>query len=157
MKEQTISFKTAELAKEKGFNIPTIHYYLSDGVLDEKCEESESYVENYMVIVEDLTENWNDGWSVNKDGGRCFGCDKNPKYFESFSAPTQSLLQRWLRETHDIHIEVIWQVKKGKLSWFSSISKIGTTPIDLCIDLKDQDTFELALEAGLQEALQLIK
>jgi len=34
MKEQLIAFKTAVLAKEKGFNLPVSNYYLGD---NDKC------------------------------------------------------------------------------------------------------------------------
>jgi len=79
-------------------------------------------------------------------------------------APTQSLLQRWLREVHNINIF---------MSHKPNIKKWDFIPTDLTLNGKDwvkanneyyktrksrsYDTYEEALEAGLQEALKLIK
>ena len=65
---------------------------------------------------------------------------------------SQSLLQKWLREEHKIHIvimpciipsnEVKYYIFTGKLKW----------------DWAELfDTYEEALEVGLQEALKLVK
>ena len=65
-----------------------------------------------------------------------------------YSAPTQSLLQRWLREVHRIYLYISLSGTK-EISWFWSIN-----------DKKYQDgsnnNYEEALEAGLLEALKLI-
>jgi hypothetical protein len=65
------------------------------------------------------------------------------------SAPTQSLLQRWLREVHELNLYISLSGTK-EISWFWSIN-----------DKEYQDgssnTYEQALEAGLLEALKLIK
>lgn len=72
----------------------------------------------------------------------------------SIAAPTQSLLQRWLREEKNIHIAVFpnlrnsyeydWIVYiKGKECWLPTYSA-----------LNDFDTYELALEDALKYALE---
>lgn len=59
--------------------------------------------------------------------------------------PTQSLLQRWLRERHQIHIIISQEMKEY---WKYHIPNIGG---------KDGFvTYEVALEMGLKEALKLI-
>lgn len=73
------------------------------------------------------------------------------------AAPTQSLLQKWLREVHNIIVEVLvfdkgflekdkfcfqWRVYNKTEDWFTGF---------------EYKTYEEALEAGLQEALKLIK
>ena len=69
-----------------------------------------------------------------------------------YARPSQSLLQKWLREEHKIHIvimpciipsnEVKYYIFTGKLKW----------------DWAELfDTYEEALEVGLQEALKLVK
>lgn len=71
--------------------------------------------------------------------------------------PSQSLLQKWLREVHKIHI-VIGLDENG----------YALTLEEDCDDLEDREvtkfkyysvynTYELALEAGLIEGLKLIK
>ena len=76
-----------------------------------------------------------------------------PRYKEYY-APTQSLLQRWLREEKNIHIAVFpnlrnsyeydWIVYiKGKECWLPTYSA-----------LNDFDTYEKALEDALKYALE---
>lgn len=87
MREEIITFETAKLAKEKGFNIPSLDY-----------------------------------------------------------ATTQSLLQKWLREEHNINIiPPLYYSGKGYLCSVVSTPKI-----------KFYKTYESALENKLQEALKLI-
>jgi hypothetical protein len=114
MKDELISFETAKLAKEKGFNIVcTMQYTDFNGI---------ERLQNYIDVES-----------------------------ETFPyAPTQSLLQKWLREVHNIHI--------------STIIRVGTRKYRVRIDYKHLEiwkneicgifnTYEEALEKGLQEAL----
>jgi hypothetical protein len=151
MTDQLISFETAKFAKEKGFNIPVSKYYISDGSLKVNFEDSNGNEREYRFDADDFDENWNiKGWVISKDGGTCFGCKlDNVNYFIPYSAPTQSLLQKWIREVHNIHIMVspsmgiVLTKVKDSSKTFGSISP--------------QNTYEEALEVGLQEALTLIK
>ena len=72
-----------------------------------------------------------------------------------FLAPTQSLLAKWLREKHGIHVEVTfdaWNNEKYEVS----ICQKGNKDLDFDV-MGNFDTFEQAYEKGLQEALKLIK
>ena len=81
MEDQLISFETAKLAIEKGFNISVLNCYNENEELGDF--EDYSIVDfNSFPIVK--------GSNMNM-----------------YSAPTQTLLQRWLREKHDIHISPI--------------------------------------------------
>ena len=75
MKEQIISFKTAVLAKQKGFDIPVQKFYLHKGIRSENVnpDEVKTHLNNAKY------SNWNNRATRT-------------------SAPTQSLLQKWLRE-----------------------------------------------------------
>lgn len=73
MEDQLISFETAKLAKEKGFEEKTKTWYNFSG-LSVSGEQSQY--------------------------------PSNDKRFPSYSRPTQSLLQRWLREKHRIDIDI---------------------------------------------------
>jgi hypothetical protein len=131
MKEELIVFETAKLAKEKGF--------------DWDCE---SY---YKPNTKELPSNLN--------GKRSWNHVVPAK--EYYSAPTQSLLQKWLREKHNIHIPVNWVYKKSydtDVDWHYNVKGIGLTSNNL-IDLDETkfNTYEKALEVGLLEALKLIK
>lgn len=78
-----------------------------------------------------------------------------------YSAPTQSLLQRWLREVHNIQIDVNFdsddftQDKNARMQYKAWVfyPKTGYETIEA----KLFDTYEQALEEGLKEALMLIK
>lgn len=60
--------------------------------------------------------------------------------------PTQSLLQKWLREVHNIHITI----------WYNELTKKYRidTPEDL--NESEYESYENALEIVLQEILKLI-
>lgn len=133
MEEKLIEFNTAKLAKEKGFNIPTIQYYTPKGY----STESEDYMtERYAK------SNWNDGVG---------SYPTSPEKVEC-SAPTQSLLQKWLREVHKI--SVLCHVWNGVFAHYCVIALIpGKQNIQTTIF----GTYEEALEEGLFQALKLIK
>ena len=128
MSEQRISFETAKLAKEIGFilNYPTA-CYTDDGQL---------------WISENLLSE------------RITG---KPKPLLIFNAPTQSLLQKWLREKHNIHIEIDLDTDDRFY-----ILKPYKYVVDIYQDVDHKfikeliDSYEEALEIGLQEALKLI-
>ena len=135
MEEQLISFDTAKLAKEKGFNIPTISYYSPKG----RSEESEGYMTERLE-----SSNWNDGQGSYPTHAKDVEC----------SAPTQSLLQKWIREVHNISIKIDDFYTNGKLRFDFSVSELGSQ------DDNPKGIFEIyeeALEMALFEALKLIK
>jgi hypothetical protein len=79
-----------------------------------------------------------------------------------YSAPTQSLLQKWLREVYNIQVIVIpfasdsMDENSNTIYCFFSNNKHFYAFVDK--DHKNQyNTYEEALEIGLQEALKLIK
>ena len=75
-----------------------------------------------------------------------------------YPCPTQSIAQRWLRETKNLHIEIYRSavgygyaiVKADNGTWQEDDDSRGTNDGGLW------DTYEEALEAGIQEALKLI-
>ncbi len=74
---------------------------------------------------------------------------------QMISAPTQSLLQKWLREEHNIKVDVSsssHNMNKKWVDWYCSVNNI------VIIDHRDGlETYEEALEKGLLKALNLIK
>ncbi len=113
MKEQVISFETAKLAKEKGFDNDSDGYYgMMNGHF--KCVDGQ----------------------------------------ETCDAPTQSLLQKWLREVHSLSVKIDDYITNSRVRYDYSVSDLGSqedNPIGVF------ETYEEALEQGLQEALSLIK
>lgn len=121
MKEQLILFKTAKLAKEKGFDKNTLYWYHRN---TKKLNKND-----LMFSMNKLTNN--------------------------YSAPTQALLQKWLRETCNIivasnHYEFKASSNNG---WYYTIGN----SIQTLYYIGKFKTYEKALERGLQEALKLIK
>jgi hypothetical protein len=119
MEEQLITFETAKLAKEKGFDwIKSDNkWYEDNGNLDFSFQ---GYHEN--------TEN-------------------------KITAPTQSLLQKWLREEHNIAV-YNKPLTDNSGRWSAYVDDMeGHHHITYYIY---EATYEEALEKGLYEALKLI-
>ena len=135
MKEQLISRKTAKLAKKKGFNWFCFYYYDDKENLHEPYEENGSSTDvEFRVDLSDLLEN-------------------NNHYTYRISAPTQALLQKWLRDVHMIHVDPNYNHIKSDGTFYIKYGKIPES----CNSKEGFDTYEAALEAGLLEALKLIK
>lgn len=129
MTEEFVTLETAKLLKEKGFKEDVFTFYEVD------C------VEGDMILSEtyDESENFN---------------EKN----DCLSAPTQSLAQKWLRETKNIHI-CVYNCACGygyEISKADNGTHIVSSVYEGPNDGGKWDVYEDALEAGLQEALKLI-
>lgn len=132
MKEELVTFETAKLAKEKGFEEETYYCYNSD----KELEQAIDFTGNFTFDSKDIINA--------KDND-----------FEAYLAPTQSLLQKWLRQIHGIETIVKSWEHEEKIIFLYSVQKL-TKPSTYRFD-KGADTYEQALEAGLQEALKLIR
>lgn len=132
MTEQLVSFETAKLAKEKGF----VQHF--DGPL--KCMLMMYHIEDKILKPQGVVGSFND------------------KYYY---APTQSLLQKWIRENHFLHIVLIPTITCDMTFKIVDIQcnpehEIERPPYKN-VDAFDYRDYESALEAGLKEALNLIK
>jgi hypothetical protein len=135
MKEELITFKTAKLAKEKGFNINTKDVFINT------CKLGGS---NLHIDLE--PNDWNTlDFSVDNI---------------YYSAPTQSLLQKWLREFHNIHIVVtVNSDNEGDepVKWYWSYTmKYNNSLDDDAFNAFNDDefnTYEEALESVLETCL----
>jgi len=133
-----ITKKTAELAKQKGFDVPTIGYYIK-------------LAKGWEFQTEDPEKgeyNWNER--------------------EGMSAPTQAVLQTWLRKVHRISVEVNYMtfgVKSGN-GWyyrFKLLPKGRKPAMQLGMEYYGMNLFhgfksyEAALEGALQSILSMTK
>jgi hypothetical protein len=133
MEDTRVTFETAKLAKGKGFPQETnrleIPYYNYKGEF--KGDVSDWRVRKY-IRGEDTSD------------------------VESVSAPTQSLLAKWLRKEHNLHINIC----SLSMNCFSfMLEKLNDTGTTLCgghLGKINYKTYEEAYEIGLQEALKLI-
>ena len=125
MEEQLISFETAKLAKEKGFyqepNRRKVPYY------------------NYKGEFNGDVTDWL----------RKYLREEDTSDVESVSAPTQSLLAKWLREEHNIHLIAYKNINIDGYDW-CFITTDGITNIN------SYKTYEEAYEIGLYQALLLL-
>lgn len=131
MEDKLIEIETAKLAKEIGFDI-MCHFFFNAG----------------------------SRWKLQEDNILRQCSDE-----DIIECPTQSLLQRWLREVHNINVESNGLPNIGKYRCL--FIPMYITPKDYrktaYIGLNEYygkinyNTYEEALEAGLQEALKLIK
>ncbi len=129
MKDELISFETAKLAKEKGF--------------DEECYNGYFESNGQERIGSHLGSFKNSDW---KEG------------LNRYCRSSQSLLQKWLREKHYIHIEI----SPSSDTDFGVLCGTAEEPSWVRGTGEDEDplyfkTYEEALEAGLLESLKLIK
>lgn len=135
MKEHLTTFETSKLSKEKGFDWKVLGHYRDEGGL---------YVKE--LIYGSSPYNMN--------------CEKEQSLWSCklYSAPPQSLLQKWLRDVHDLDVESKLANQNFKKSYYFGIyvyngefrDQISQTNIRY-------NTYEEALEVGLLEALKLIK
>ena len=126
MEDTRVTFETAKLAKEKGFfqetNRLEIPYY--------------NYKGEFKGDVSD--------WRIRK-----YIRGENTSDIEFVSAPTQSVLAKWLREEHNIHLIAYKNINIDGYDW-CYITTDGITNIN------SYKTYEEAYEIGLQKALNLI-
>lgn len=142
MEDTRITFETAKLAKEKGFpqepNRLKIPYY------------------NYKGEFKGDVKDWLRKYLRKEDTSDV----------ESVSAPTQSLLAKWLREKYDIEINITRMPPEVIKSSFNKgnkrIKKYNMWVWSLNGNPRIEnpslffDNYEEAYEIGLQEALKLI-
>lgn len=132
MEEQIISFETAKLLKEIG---------IEEGL---KC--------NYVYCIGYDTVN------SEKEPIKCEGTRSSVVgQFHLALAPTQSLVQKYLREKYHLHIHI---ADLGLYMWSNMIIALsidGTQGKGGYLGKKNYKTYEESLESGLYEALKLIK
>ena len=74
-----------------------------------------------------------------------------------YEAPTQSLLQKWIREKHELSLEIFSLSYHNKIQFTFNLKKLNKYEIAiLSKDNLHYNSHEEALEAGLIESLKLI-
>ena len=139
MEDGLIKSETAKLAKEKGFDTAIEKIYDETGVITTGISGTGKLVKN---------SEWGDR-----------GC---------YSAPTQPLLQKWLREAHNIDVVIAPERYKDGVNYIVQAQKwdLGSDEefnpnftVDGSYWFNDNGeypTYEVALEKGLEEGLKLI-
>lgn len=149
MKDELVTFETAKLAKEKEFTLNSLASYVSiDGDKDNiQLDYAWAEVNEFEFTQEDI---------------KCSDENNCPAYL----APTQSLLQKWLREKHNIIVEVnvnrllcnSYNIMLLKINPIINSKDSDREAVEVLIeDYPYYETYEKALEKGLKEALKLIE
>ena len=135
--EQFVSFETAKLLKEAGFDVPCRGVYVTDRTGYYEFREYDN-----KQTVDDLSWNIEDGFQY------------------EYLAPTQALAARWLREVHRIVVDATFiPPSTDGNAWRYFIGEMDDMVWNGDYVPSDEfyETYEAALEAGLQEVIKLIK
>ena len=119
--ESICTYEVCKLAKEKGYP---------------------QHIGDDAYIVEN---EYDDEYEV----GCCYPIQFIPDYLPTITAPTQSLLQRWLREEKGLHITVPFD--NNEFWW--QIKNLATRDSEYG-EVLGFDTYELALEDALAYSLK---
>lgn len=119
--EEICTYEVCKLAKEKGFDVPTDRYY---------------------HIYDDVIEAQN---SLEMTGDGC------ADFYNSLNqcrcaAPTQSLLQRWLREEKGYYVYPFFDNESKRWTWVCRELTVDKWIQLLDFEERYFDTYELALE-----------
>ena len=142
MEDEIVSFETAMLLKEKGFNEPCSYYYEDDELykLGYYHGDGAGFTRNNSPINDRLL------------------CEEM-----QCTAPTQSLAQKWLRETRNITFNANPHSNNGKIIYIVTIKVISSNKyidFNVMMDTSNKaimfDTYEDAIEAGLKYCLKSI-
>lgn len=132
VEESFVSFETAKMLKEKGFDELGDYYYTKNG---------------------EFTDCLTIGYVNCGDRVIC----KNHTLFP-YKAPTQQMAMRWLREVHNISVEIASGYTLSRdgapLNWYWSARVIKLKTLDKPILVCRRDTFEEACEAAIKYALE---
>lgn len=142
MKEKVIKFETAILAKEKGFDWNTTHWYNRNEHLLEKFVEVDDIIKS--ITIGDIY--------------------KHIVSVPHILAPTQNVLQKWLRDIHKIEISIT--PTSSQLDFSEGYNyyvydrnttyEFWSTPDNCVIGEYSHSIYEDALEESLLHSLNLI-
>jgi hypothetical protein len=137
--EDYVSFETAKLLKEKGFDENTICKYADVGGITEK------WYDDYRERV--LRFDWDEGYLIEppiepKDQYEIIG--------DTISAPNLQMAMKWLREVHRLFICV--EIGVGGYTWnITNTTDYVTVYVDATVG-----TYEKACEAAIKYCLENI-
>ena len=143
MEDEIVSFETAMLLKEKGFNEPCSYYYEDNELYKLYYYQGDGtgFVRNNSPINEKIS------------------CEEM-----QCTAPTQSLAQKWLRDNHNMRVSPSLTSRWKGINYIITIDKvISDSEIEIAFvvdsnskEIKKCKTYEDALEEGLINCLKSI-
>lgn len=131
--EDYVSFETSKLLKEKGF--------------DEKCISV--YHDGKLQLVSSLGIFCGEGYGEQILTYTNSECEWSPIMI---SAPTLQMAMKWLREVHDLHIDIFVTYKDGISHYQWSVDNLKTQ--DTISETPCCIAYEQACEAAIRYSLQ---
>jgi len=148
MKEQLISLETAKIIKEKEF-FEAVDVSYIEYLKTRKSDNPSFRMKKGEIEIEK-------GHFINNHPI----VDYSNINYIMYAAPTQSFLQKWIREKHNIHIQIYVEHDDNIIWWDYNLFKIkkgyNFESINNIIIDNICNSYEEALEMGLQESLKLI-
>ena len=134
MEEQLVTLEVAKLLRKKGFNEPCLYYYGINNRGKQQAQCIAGIEDPYCRTIKDFNI-----------------CNKEDLFGNEYTQPTQSLAQKWLRETRGIIIIVDYNMTYPR-KWNYEYWK------DNLWEYSDEyyETYEEALEEGLKYCLESI-
>ena len=149
--EDYVSFETAKLLKEKGFDEPCTYLWFFEKTNNPEVDDNGVY----KIPIKNHTEN--DYW--NNTSIELF--KKESEYWNDnidiFACPTLQMAMKWIREMHNLFIElyVVKNYSNKKLEYTYSIQDLDFQGSDDGIECcKNFDTPEQASEAAIKYCLE---
>lgn len=125
--EDYVSFETAKLLKEKGFDLECDYLYV-----DGEIRRAQGYACN-----------WNSGETILTD------------YVNECSAPTLQMAMKWLREVHNIHVVPKFDFYAGYYTGrIYDGRRESTAEKDDYISIVGNSTYEKACEVAIKYCLE---
>ena len=137
--EDYVSFETAKLLKEKGFDEPCDRVYMHDGkcVCAPNFMEGENFVDNDDI---DAVKRYDESnWIDYIQGEYAYLC------------PSISLATKWLREVHNIHIDIAYN-----MGYFPICISTKTNDTIPYIPMGKPFTYEKACEVAIKYCLEYL-
>lgn len=140
MKEILISLEVGKLAKEKGFAVNTEYVYCERIAHTWENPRDGDIIDFEYIPPRVILKHYCDEYNI-----------------EICEAPSQSILQKWLRDTHRLHVGI--SINQFGYGFMYSVVDLATCScvVYLTGGCDYKYTYEEALEAGLMAALKLIK
>lgn len=140
MEDKIVGIELAKLAKELGFTEKVFSVYDTKDKKGIRLYTLEEYI----------------GKSSRNSWDECYRNFNNPSINRWVSAPTQSVLQKWLREKYGWHIEIkLHSILGISKNFYYEIKKINGSEIFDCASLEFK-TYEEALETGILDVLNIL-
>ena len=147
--EDFIDFETAKLLKEKGFDGPCYKVWESHGKSSTLVSAS-CFVEGETVVNKKLVDTAAKLYA--------YEYSLNNKV-EGYLAPTLQMVMKWLREEHNICIQLTFhQNIKKEWGWYFMYFVMGTNSLKNCVRefglSKTYSSYEEACEAAIKCCLE---